>query len=316
MTLRPSRRPLPWLVLAFVLSLGAVWLSVRLLSDMPIYVLSLAFAGGFGLLFSGYHLLLMFRGRTVIGPDGVTNHRITRERSASWQEFDEVVVFSGLGGRSIRLRTTKNIGFELAAPRGRDPQLDTVLETLTRARAATLRTSNTGWVGLVLPGILAVQLVIAMVLQPPWLDAWWPGRHEATRAPEACAVADRAVVERMLTTTEYGQADHKALSSSCVWQGATNESVTLDIKVFRARGDDNIEQATQKLSLPVADDPGSDLDLGDGAKQWLSARGVNLRARKANVLVTVSYETARPQVKAAADVEALVSGVLAAIRLT
>lgn len=310
MTLRPSRRPLPWLVLAFVLSLGAVWIAVRLLSDMPIYVMSLAFAGGFGLLFSGYHLLLMFRGRTVIGPDWVSNHRITSERSASWEEIDEVVVLSGFGGRRIRLRITKDIGFELVAPRGRDPLLDTVLEALTRA--ATPRTSNAGWVNLVLPGILAVQLVIAMVLQPPWLDARWPGRHEATRAPEACAVADWAVVVRMLTITRFSYGYPSVQRSSCTWQGATNESVTLDIKVFRNRREDNTEAAVQGL----AGDQGSDLALGDGAKQWLTARGVTIRARKANVLVTVSYETARPQVKAAADVEDLVSGVLAAIRLT
>jgi hypothetical protein len=131
LSLRPSRRPLAWIVPL----LGALAASVSLLSVPE--PLSAIF-----MMLTVYLLLLASRllwARTEAGPAGLRNRLGLATTVVSWSDIDEFVVVPTLFGRVVRVTRPPRRPFTLAAPRegllGRDASLDSSVAVM-RALAA------------------------------------------------------------------------------------------------------------------------------------------------------------------------------------
>jgi hypothetical protein len=337
--LRPSRKPLIWLLPLFAV---LAWLCTRAHA-----------AGGipsvFGFLVAvlvvqAALILKLLRGFTRADESGFRNRLVFTTRTVPWSHAARFSVMPTLFGRVVRVQVGEsNKRFFLAAPRdglfGRDPGMDATLETM-RALAGpgkvqiVLRPVRT--VRTALWGAVAFAVCVAVAVGQPWLEPWWPGRAEAETIPRACSVIDPAIQRRMLpgpadSEKESGyfrELSHRAMSG-CFRRDKNGASLSLDLEVWR-RGD--FESATDKARKVMAlerrrspyistEEPRSVPVHGLGDEAWRLPRqevvstDIDLVVRHANVLIKVYYYNGeRPAAQGEADAIALVRATIARIK--
>ena len=234
LSLRPSLRPLAWIV-PLLVALAA--LVSFLGSSVPLVAIVMVSAV--------YLLLLAWRllwARTVAGPAGLRNRLGLATTVVSWGDIEEFVVVPTLFGRVVRVTRPPRRQFTLAAPRegllGRDASLDSSVAVM-RALAAVdgesprVRTLP-GGVRVVWWVALALTLVLGTVVAKPWLEPWWPTRHGATSLPGACDLltADHRLVPDGSDSDGGGYDSRRSATSYCSRHGGSGE-VGLDLDLQR-----------------------------------------------------------------------------------
>jgi hypothetical protein len=221
----------------------------------------------------------------------------------------------------------------LAAPRegllGRDLGFN---GTLKRLRAATIvpwvlgpehmKLARAAYVGL-----LGILLIPSMLFWGPWLEPWWPSRHEAASVPRACDVVGSTALDLLVSggstvPKAVFYQDHGTYAfTSCAWvqvgDAADNSIWAQSLGLFMT-----LERRTPggKSGTAYAQD---DFRLStrrsarasDGT--WVRTTGdheVEVQLRRANVVITVDYE-ATNRSDYTAQAEALARAVAAKIKL-
>ncbi|MGP4024182.1 hypothetical protein [Actinomadura sp. 3N407] len=185
LALRPSRKPLIWLLPLFAV---LAWLCTRAYGDAGI-------PSVFGFLVAvlvvqAALILKLLRGFTRADESGFRNRLVFTTRTVPWSDAGLFSVIPTLFGRVVQVEVGEGKRFFLAAPRdglfGRDPGMHATLETM-RALAGPgqvqivprpVRTVRT-----VLWGAVAFAVCVAVTVGQPWLEPWWPGRAEAETIP-------------------------------------------------------------------------------------------------------------------------------------
>ncbi|MGH3382778.1 MAG: hypothetical protein ACRDP6_49435 [Actinoallomurus sp.] len=320
LSLRPSRRPLVWIVPLLVALVALVPLLDLAFPLIAIVVLPAAY-----LLHLASRLLWA---RTVAGPAGLRNRTGFKTTVISWSDIEEFVVVPTLFGRVVRVTRPPGRQFTLAAPRegllGRDASLDSSV-AIMRALAAVderpprVRTLPDGvrvvwWVALVLT------LVLGTVVAKPWLEPWWPTRHEATSLPRACDLlrADNQLVTAPISR-ETNESDALSADSFCTRNGATGR-IGLDLSLtHRWSGKSGTRLAKRQFTdarLGGDEDlrpvrlPGLGDEAWEGTHTVAHTTNVVLQVRRHNVKIQVNYDGDLPDWQAPALVEALVRTVL------
>jgi len=320
LSLRPSRRPLLWIVP----------LLVALAALMPLLDYSAALAA-IVVVPAAYLLHLASRllwARTVAGPAGLRNRVGFKTTVVSWSDIEEFVVVPTLFGRVVRATRPPGRQFTLAAPRegllGRDASLGSSVAVMRALAAVDGRPPRVRTlpdrVRVVWCVLLALTLAFGTVITKPWLEPWWPTRHEATSLPHACDLlpAGNQLVTAPISN-ETSESDALSADSSCTRHGATGE-IDLDLSLTRRwSGQSGTQRAKRQftdtsLKSPMDLRPVRLPGLGDEARESTHtvARTTNvvLEVRRHNVEVEVDYDGDLPGWQAPALVEALVRTVL------
>lgn len=251
----------------------------------------------------------------------------------TWADVDDLVVVPSLFGRYVRVGREVGKPITLAAPReglfARRTGLDEAMAAM-RALAdengtplPEVRTVPARGVRTFLAALLVVSAVLSTALSAPWLDPWWPTRHEATKLPRACDLIDAGTRDRLIP----------GWTPPCASNTGGNRSVTADC-TLRGRGTElELQTALERRSgyhsgtrmaarefvvdspllpgaVPVA-------GLGDEASRRTSVyQGVTmtrLLVRRGNVLVAVDYSAKHPAAQLVAETDALARTVLSRI---
>ena len=314
LSLRPPRLLLVWAVPSAALAIG-----------LDGYAASLSYTA-FLLLVSMLRLaVLPLRGRTEANVEGLRNRLIARTTEIDWADVDEFVVVPSLFGRYVRVTRENGRPVSLAAPReglfARDAGMDASLERM-RALAGNLppvRHISTRRLRAFLVLLLVLGVILSAALGAPWLDPWWPTRHEATRLPRACDLVDVATRDRLTPgwapPREYRDDVDYSAESDCTVKGAEAE---LDVRTALERRN-GLAGGTRIAAdrFTVVEGSRAVVGLGDEASRTTSAfHGTNrvyLLVRRHNVLVEVDYTAGRPIAEMAADSDALARTVLGRI---
>ncbi|XVQ12707.1 hypothetical protein ACQP1W_09165 [Spirillospora sp. CA-255316] len=152
-------------------------------------------------------LLLDRRGATFAGPEGILNRRFWTTRRIAWHEVTGFEVRATRSGRSVAVLRRDGRPVTLAAPAegtlARDGSFGERLQVL-QTLAATYRhappglrerTSGRTRRRTVLLSLLAL-VPLPLAAWSPWLDSRWPGRGEAVRASDPCALAGPELGQR------------------------------------------------------------------------------------------------------------------------
>jgi hypothetical protein len=339
LSLRPSRKPLVWLLPVFAV---CAWLLVTETFGGS----NLAFAFGYlaaVLLFQGLLILKLLLGFTVADGSGLRNRLFFRTRTVPWSEVARLSVMPTLFGRIVQVEVREGKGLFLAAPRdgllGRDPGMAATLEAM-RALAGPGRVkvvpNPVRTVRTMLWGAVAFALCVAAALGQPWLEPWWPGRAEADEIPRACSVIDPATRQRMLpgpAAPERAGANDSfsdytySAASRCLRADEDGNSLSLDLDLSRrvafgsatdeARDEMSLER--RFLAQVPAGRPAPAPVRGLGDEAWRTVwtedgeTEVDVLVRHANVVIKVDYEAERPAAQVEADAIALVRATIALI---
>nr|BFE30379.1 hypothetical protein GCM10010200_026300 [Actinomadura rugatobispora] len=338
LSLRPSRKPLIWLLPVFAV---LAWQFTRSFGGST-------FSFAFGYLIAvpfvqALLILKLLRGSTKADESGLRNRLILRTRTVAWGDVVRFSVMPTLFGRIVQVEVREGKGFFLAAPRegllGRDRGMDAALETM-RALAGhgrltvvpnPVRAVRTAlWVAVVFA------LCVAAAIGRPWLEPWFPGRDEADTIPRACSVIDPATRQRMLpgpavqnssaTNDTFSDYSYSAVSR-CLRADDDGNTLLLDLDLSgrgafesatgRAREDMAMERGFLERVPAGQPRPAAVPGLGDEAWRTVSTEDgeteVDLLVRHANVVIKVDYEAARPAAQVEADAIALVRATIARI---
>jgi hypothetical protein len=324
---RPPRSALGWVVPAAAVSAA--------LTVSPTYYDGfgserLALAGFVALVCCLRQLLVLLLGRTQADGVGLRNRLVVGHKMMPWSQVRRLEVVPSLFGRRVVVAGPDPNRYALAAPRegllARRRQFDADLDTLVAAAARPLTvTSRTRWRRV---SYLLVPLLFVLVLiwsEKPWLEPWWPARHEATSLPRACAVADHAAARRLVATpvlAERWHGDNYFHSSYCRWsEGGQWWGLAVTYDLRPRNGDDGgTEQAAAELASSGPLGGGEAMTgLGDQAYRRIIAKGrvygVELEIRRANMIVKVWYAARSPAGPVRAEAEALARRALSRIRL-
>jgi hypothetical protein len=333
LSVRPSRRPLLWIVPLGV-ALTAGW--ILTLDHGP-----LIFLAGFLLVFPLYLFVLavhLLAGRTDAGPDGLRNRHILRATTMPWQDVKRFVIVPTLFGRIVQVVRPNGKRITLAAPRegllGRDPRLEFSVETM-RALAATRvpdpparqalppRTVRTVWAVL-----LVVLLTVGVVAWQPWLEPWWPTRHEATKLPRACALLGPATIQAFVPNAQRDgddrQESYGSIRTNCALRNESGSALDFDVELDHRTGTDSgshnarelfsIKRAVESDVRPQNSTAQPVSGLGDEAWQRLAAQdgrtSVDLLVRQSNVVIDLHCRTERRSAQASSDAQAVARRVL------
>ncbi|XVQ09928.1 hypothetical protein ACQP1W_46680 [Spirillospora sp. CA-255316] len=339
LSLRPSRRPLIWLLPVF--AVGA-W---SLLTD-TFGGSNLAFAFGYlaaVVLFQALLILKLLFGFTEADGSGLRNRLIFKTRTVPWSEVGRLSVMPTLFGRIVQVEVRDGKGLFLAAPRdgllGRDPGMAATLEAM-RALAGPGRVkvvpNPVRTVRGMLWGAIAFALCVAVAIGQPWLEHWWPGRAEADKIPRACSVIDPATRQRMLpgpvapersaANDSFSNYNYSAVSR-CLRADEDGNTLSLDLDLSRrvafgsATDEARDEMALERkfLGQVPAGRPGPAPVRGLGDEAWRTVwtedgeTEVDVLVRYANVVIKVDYGAERPAAQVEADAIALVRATMARI---
>ena len=262
------------------------------------------------------YVLIMMGGRTEVGPDELVNRTIVGRTTLRWPDIAFLDVRRSLFGRRLwAVLKKRRRRVALVAPRDgllvSTDEFDAALAQLKQAASAHAVPVNErkrlsprlGWTVF---GLAAVLVVTSLgLLTRPWLDGWWPGRLEVADPPRACAIdgIDGLVPGLYQIEDRYNAA---AQESSCGWglepDSKPGDSV-LEISIIwfrRGFSHDSGWQAHDDLMRRQESNqykavPG----LGDEAAEHFyppDSSGVwgDVIARKANVVIVVSYGAKQP----------------------
>jgi hypothetical protein len=332
--LRPSRRPLLWLIplIAGLVTLGMVSSATWNAGTGVACVCAAVY---------GIHVVaVLLRGRTAADRDGLRYRVVTTTTFVPWDQVEGLVVVPTLAGRIVRLVVVGGGRRVLAAPRelplGRDPGFDDAVEAmqalaLPDQRGLRLIDQEPSWLNRTMSVVLLVFVISgAVIVDRPWLAYWWPGRHEATQIPRACAVADPAIVRRILPRAEPNgdmrENSRYDLRSECGWLDADDvvSNVVLRLvlhrRVFTTSATGQASDAFDSTANAYDDaDRRAVPGIGDEATWTVETYGSGshmiLAARRANVTVEVEYWGPRQADEVAADTEALARAAVNQVRL-
>jgi hypothetical protein len=340
LVLRPSRKR----VVAGFSLIVLVWCSVVLLTlaaDPARLILFMPMAlTGLSLFFTLMAILPRLSGETVVDASGVTCRNGRSSDHYPWEQVDRISYAAGAFGCRLVLflRTRKRI--PLAGPSAglftrkrklrarlgpisawagvhRDRVTSTPITSLQRSAAVTIN-------GVVLFVMLAIG-GLAVLLSPPWKQAYWPGRDVASTLPSACSVVDVATMRRLVPQATAPNGDPGGeRTTSCAWGTdgpAPGVDVQLEIEEPREFDLDGPEAHAHRLFLSRADDscPTRLPGVGDEACSGVENRPEDparalVVARKGNVLVTVTYAADRPAQAVQAQTVQLTRQALSRIR--
>jgi hypothetical protein len=172
-------------------------------------------------------------------------------------------------------------------------------------RLVVLRTVGVAFFWVLLVLAVALGLLVVWATQP-WNSPRWPWAHEASITPQACAVVDAALVERLLAGATDGQPESSpgpiTDSTTCSWTSPEDRSLTLVVARHQQSGrrsatGDAVSHIDISRRLRFDGAPYEAVS-GVGDEAW-SARtsttatqprpGVGVLARRANVVVEVQY---------------------------
>lgn len=309
--LRPPRLPLLWLV-PFLAALVAV--SVMQIRYWPPHVVE------YGLLLltiglmSLRYCLLLVRGKTVLGDDGITDQGASGKRTIRWDDIEALRVERTLFGRVVRVAVRKQPGHParraptLAAPRtclsagaaDFTAHVDRLGGQAERAIPLRDNSSKPSRIILALPICLIVLVVV--IVGRPWLDSWWPGRYEAT-ALSSDLCAKLAAADGAQPTVSRSTKDRVR----CEWSGKDARIEVVYDLAGRSSSRSAAAEAHKAFAKHVSSVLGANsvpLPLGDEARQTApNPRNsyVQLAARRANVIVYVTRIPNHPAQPATAD---------------
>jgi hypothetical protein len=332
-TLRPSRRPLLWIVPAILASASGVVVTFR--GDVDLTPV-LGFLVPLMVIWTMLALKLLL-GRTEAGPDGITNRLIVRPVTVPWRELDRLVLQPTPFGHIMQAVRTGGKRINLAAPRSGLLAPVPDFEDTARRVSALARAHDGRPTGEDLSpalsakalrtfyaGLLAFLAVVAVVEWEPWLEPWWPGRAEATSVPRACAVAD-PLAARLLPGWERRSDDRREydyfLISSCRWspsEGAGEFELEYGLErrflsdsgtdEAREKFGDEAKRLTGAVPVPgVGDEGRRETETEDGITRihWL--------IRRANVVIELRLSGKRPAGRVTADADAMARAAVGAL---
>lgn len=322
LSLRPSRRPLAWIIpVAVVLAAGDTLLAGV---SLPLFMIGLVLVAL--LLRLAFRLL---RGRTEAGPHGLRNRFGLATTVVAWSDVEEFVIVPTLFGRIVRVVRPPRRRFTLASPRdgllGRDASVDSSLAVMRALAAEDGRAPGVHalprgvrvawWV------LLALTLVVGTVVAKPWLEPWWPTRHEATSLPPACdlPVGSIRLVPDAIARQGNGYDNRESATSYCLTSGNGAE-VDLDVSLERRQLGRSGTQVAARLYAAARSSNFPDMrpvplpGLGDEAwvATWTAAGRTSARVsvRRHNVRILVDYTGGLPAGQALAGAEAMARGAL------
>ncbi|REE95998.1 hypothetical protein [Thermomonospora umbrina] len=224
LSLRPSRRPLLWVLPAIAVLAAAV---VTMGDQVSLLLVVMGMAGA-SLSFFRLALLQAF-GRTEANADGIANRLVLRTARVPWRELDRFLVMPTVFGATVKIVRIDGRRVTLAAPRsgllGRDPEMAETLRAL-RVLAQANGGGNaaveelSGKVARVFyVGLIAFAAWLGISQSAPWLEPWWPGRAEATSLPDPCAVAAPYAAQLVPGASPRKDRDRfPTKSMSCLWK--------------------------------------------------------------------------------------------------
>jgi hypothetical protein len=330
--LRPPRRSL-WWICPLMIGSAALWV----LGAANGRVGTMLVVGGVAIGCARMAVAVIV-GRTEVQPDGLRTRTFRKTILVPWDDAERLSVTPSLFGRSIAVIRKDGQRVALVAPRemlfARDPGFDDTV-TAMQALAAPHRpgglpvelVSSKTMRG-VYGGGIALLIAFAVVFDAPWLEQWWPGRVEATQIPHACDIATTEV-ERILpgSTPERGtlsESDYSE-SSDCRW---TSDNVTDSLRLeldLKRRGvyTSGTGYAREEVEYAMigGQRPQRVTGLGDEARRVVrtvsfdeDVTDMQLRVRRANVIIDISYDAERPGDQVVADAESLARAVINEIR--
>lgn len=313
-------------------------------------LIATAFVGGVVVFLLWWRVAFTVYARTAAGPDGICDRVVRGERHLPWAEIESVQVRRGAFGRVLKVVRADGNTVTLAAPR-EGPftsrrSFDDTAAALWRAapvevpvhehRAAPSWAARAGGVlvTVVLPAGLAV--VLAALLDEPWKSPFWPGTHEVSAVPAACAALSGPPATAGPPATVLVPHPNPArpvppeteTRSECEVQGLRKgRTVGLTVRYELSRrepgwdGDASavahraFRAAVQVWSAtPWTPVPG----LGDEARSTVpislgDRSRAEVIARRANVIVTVRYTIPGPESDAVAGAERMAGTALGRI---
>ena len=261
----------------------------------------------------------------------------------TWSSITAVEVFQLGPWRSVWVRTgvpAHRLPAPSSWPLAGDPDFDARLGLVADAWAAqggtgeVTRAHRLGWIRLIAltPLLVALVMMVGMPLvlfDKPWQRPYWPGVHLATATPDPCAAVPAPLREPLVGTAPaqpdgYGR-DAEDAGRDCRYR--TDAGAMLDVVYDRedSRLDDPADEAAEDFEsmtrIYVADmasrpvrDVGDEAVLGSGGQARRT--DVVLLARRANVVVRVSYSGGLDAPTAEAAVVAAARAAVGAVRLS
>lgn len=345
-TLRPSRRPLlftgPLVVADTLVVVLLLFTRVLEFERGTLFLLGLYLPFGGLLVLLAWspwsYALLMVSGSTEVRADGLVNRRVKGSARIGWQDIRSIEVRrTPFGRRAFVVLKKRRRRVRLAAPHdgllvpagGFDSGLARLRDAATAAGVHTVERPRlsrpVGWTVACVIGCLLVTPVLC--LTRPWLDPWWPGRHEVVLIPRACDIPGIAPLVPGLHRTS-GHYSARSQTSACEWavseprrSGDPELSVDLrwDRRGFsadaehRAHDDFTRDKDAESDQGPV---PG----LGDEAIESFTrpdSSGVwgEVIVRRANVIIEVRFG-AKPGDQVPATAERVARVVVARLTVT
>ncbi|MCP9963262.1 hypothetical protein LUX05_21285 [Streptomyces somaliensis] len=143
---------------------------------------------------------------------------------------------------------------------------------------------------------LVLALAIVLPLDRPWNAPWWPGRHESGSLPGPCAVGLPTASALVPAGSAEAQTDGDGPygpTAECTWKDPEGPSLRLAYELVEWEGSfggtatDSAREVFANHLTTGAPAPLS--GVGDEALRVGSRSFLELRARKANVIVRVTF---------------------------
>lgn len=158
-----------------------------------------------------------------------------------------------------------------------------------------------GWGAVAAVSVLCVGLAL---VDQPWLDPWWPTRHEASALPDRCPALVGIPVPIDGRHGEIRDQNDTGIGSECQWGAAQPQGfpeLDAHYRLYRRVGNDSgTDEAQRAAAAQVTQNHGPQQGLTLGADTSLSGVGDEARiskhhslivlvARKSNVVLTLQY---------------------------
>ncbi|MFF5263116.1 hypothetical protein ACFY4C_29660 [Actinomadura viridis] len=337
LVIRPPRRAVLWAAPALAAGLGLI---VAGWYYDGFGEVTLALLGAGISVASVRFLLILLKGRTEAGPEGLVARKVRDTRRLERRRLERFEVVPTLFGRRVVVVLREPWQrYGLAAPReslwARDPDF----EKHVAALAATVPAGRGGdGLGLVRrsQALRLVHPLIALALagwllyqEKPWLEPWWPSNREVTALPDPCAVVDDATARRLVPgptrAADPVRRSGAFLVARCTWNrpewaGSLRVEYALASRVGNASGTASAARRV-KLSVALGGEPftglgdeayvrgdkpgGRDGDTAGGTAGGDGFATAELTARRANVVVKVEYAGELPAGAARSEAEAV-----------
>ncbi|MFI0355851.1 hypothetical protein [Actinomadura sp. 9N407] len=282
------------------------------------------------------------RGDTVVDSQGVTRRRGRSQIRVPWDQVVRITLMIGppWTGHKLMLFRVQGRPIPLASPTigpfTSRRKLNALLEPVYaragwhRPRVAVRPVAPKSRIPmLIADGLVLVMLcgiaAFALYITSPSTQAWWPGRDEAARLPDACTVVDRTTIARLVpgapaTDRDNGVSDEDL---SCSW-GSDDPPPEMSVRLeLQERGVGSGSGASEKARTLFQarvdrDCPSMVSGLGDeacmGTVKYEDSARAQVVTRKGNVLITILYSAEQPVERVSAEAVAASRAALGRIR--